>query len=155
MCIRDSPNHERSLCQHAGRVRCLGHGQRRAYLFLHLHQLDQCGGYDRAPLSDPPRRAPRHPGPSQKSKNSPTPPGPSSHRRLRAQTREPDRQRRTSMRFTPRNVFSCLAAALAVAAIVGCGGIPSAGNLFSSTTVTIYPGPHYVYVIQDLSLIHI
>jgi hypothetical protein len=53
------------------------------------------------------------------------------------------------MRFTPRNVFSCLAAALAVAAIVGCGGIPSAGNLFSSTTVTIYPGPHYVYVIQD------
>jgi hypothetical protein len=54
------------------------------------------------------------------------------------------------MRFTPRNIFSCLAAALAAATVAGCGSfgdVPPSG-VFTGT-VTSYPGPHYVYVIQD------
>jgi hypothetical protein len=55
------------------------------------------------------------------------------------------------MRLTPRNIFSCLAAALASAAMVGCGGASNPGAYNGSSTsggaLTGSPAT-YVYVIQ-------
>jgi hypothetical protein len=55
------------------------------------------------------------------------------------------------MRFTPRNVFSCLAAALAAAVAAGCGGasdVPPSG-VFPSSGVVSNLAAKNVYVIQD------